>query len=104
MCAILAAGVFVTMFLAIWNSRRTSNGVARFHQTAVAEVVWAAIPCLMVLAAAIPAASAIIAPAPKAPMHPAADNKPASPLTPTESCPQLSGSPRGSHAGQMTTD
>jgi heme/copper-type cytochrome/quinol oxidase subunit 2 len=94
MCAILAAGVFVTMFLAIWNTRRTSNGVARFHQTAIAEVVWAAIPCLMVIAAAIPAASAIIAQAPKAPMHPAADNKRACPLTPTESCPQLSGSPK----------
>jgi len=61
MCALVATGVFATMFLAIWSSRHEGSGRPSFRQNLAAEFVWAAIPCLMILAAAIPAAIAIAA-------------------------------------------
>jgi heme/copper-type cytochrome/quinol oxidase subunit 2 len=60
MCALLAAGVLGTMLLSVWSSRRTVDRTPDFRQGIVAELVWAVIPCLMVIAAAIPAAIAII--------------------------------------------
>jgi heme/copper-type cytochrome/quinol oxidase subunit 2 len=59
MCILVAAGVFATMFLAIWSSRRDGLRPPSFRQNLAAELVWAAIPCLMILAAAIPAVIAI---------------------------------------------
>jgi cytochrome c oxidase subunit II len=59
MGTVLAAGVFAAMFLAIWSSRRDSSRAPSFHQTLAVELVWAAIPCLMIVAAAIPAVIAI---------------------------------------------
>jgi len=59
MCMLVAAGVFATMFLAIWSSRRDGLRPPSFRQNVAAELVWTAIPCLMILAAAIPAVIAI---------------------------------------------
>jgi heme/copper-type cytochrome/quinol oxidase subunit 2 len=59
MCMLVAAGVFATMFLAIWSSRRDGLRPPTFRQNLAAELVWAAIPCLMILTAAIPAVIAI---------------------------------------------
>lgn len=59
LCTLVSLGVFATMFLSIWSSRRDGTRPPSFRQTLAAELVWAAIPCLMVLAAAIPAALAI---------------------------------------------
>jgi heme/copper-type cytochrome/quinol oxidase subunit 2 len=60
MCSLVAAGVFAAMFLAIWSTRRAAPAPSLFRQSFVSELVWAAIPCLMMLAAAIPAAIAIV--------------------------------------------
>jgi heme/copper-type cytochrome/quinol oxidase subunit 2 len=60
-CALLAGGVFIAILLSIWSSRRSADRAPDFHQDIVAELVWAVIPCLMIIAAAIPAAIAIIA-------------------------------------------
>jgi heme/copper-type cytochrome/quinol oxidase subunit 2 len=60
MCAIVATGVFVAMFLSIWSTRRAADRAAAFAQSVASELVWAAIPCLMMLAAAIPAVMAIV--------------------------------------------
>jgi heme/copper-type cytochrome/quinol oxidase subunit 2 len=60
LCALVSAGVFAAMFLAIWSTRRTRPAHAAFRQGFATELVWAAIPCFMVLAAAIPAAIAIV--------------------------------------------
>ena len=60
MCALVASGVFIAMFLAIWSTRRAAAAPATFRQSAATELVWAAIPCLMILAAAIPAIIGII--------------------------------------------
>jgi len=60
MCALLAAGMVATMFLAIWSTRPVSASLTAFRQSLAAELVWAAIPGLMVLAAAILAVVAMI--------------------------------------------
>jgi heme/copper-type cytochrome/quinol oxidase subunit 2 len=60
MCALLAAGVFSAMFLSIWSTRRAPAADDILRQRLAAELVWAAIPCLMMLAAAIPAVIAIV--------------------------------------------
>ena len=58
LCVLVGVGVFATMFLSIWSSRRGETSV---HQSQVAELVWAAIPCLIIVAAAIPAVMAVAA-------------------------------------------
>ena len=67
LCVLVAAGVFATMFLSIWSSRHggAHDGTAR--QSVAAELVWAAIPCLMIMAAAIPAVMAVAASSPGEP-------------------------------------
>jgi protoheme IX farnesyltransferase len=60
LCALVAAGVFAAMFLAIWSTRRARAVPTAFRQSFATELVWAAIPCLMILAAAIPAVIAIV--------------------------------------------
>ena len=60
MCALLAAGVFTAMFLSIWSTRRAPAALTAFRQSLATDLVWALIPCLMMLAAAIPAVTAIV--------------------------------------------
>ena len=60
MCALVSAGVFAAMFFAIWRTRRARPARTALRQHFASELVWAAIPCLMMLAAAIPAAIAIV--------------------------------------------
>ena len=62
LCALVALGVFATMFAAIWSSRRDGSDAPSARQHLAMELVWAAIPCLMIVAAAIPAVIAIAAP------------------------------------------
>jgi heme/copper-type cytochrome/quinol oxidase subunit 2 len=59
LCALVAVGVFATMFLSIWSSRREGAPRPSARQHVAAELVWAAIPCLMIAAAAIPAVIAV---------------------------------------------
>ena len=60
MCALVAAGVFTAMFIAIWSSRRDPSRPQTFAPSLASELVWLAIPCLMMLGAAIPAVIAIL--------------------------------------------
>jgi heme/copper-type cytochrome/quinol oxidase subunit 2 len=59
MCALVTAGVFAAMFVSIWSTRRARTASTAFGQSFATELVWAAIPCLMILAAAVPAVIAI---------------------------------------------
>ena len=59
LCVLVAVGVFATMFLSIWSSRPGDASQRSGRQHVAAEFVWAAIPCLMIVAAAIPAVIAI---------------------------------------------
>jgi len=61
LCTLLAGGVFIAILLSIWSSRRSADRAPDYRQDIVAELVWAAIPCLIVIAAAIPAAIAMAA-------------------------------------------
>jgi cytochrome c oxidase subunit 2 len=60
MSVFVAVAVFVTMFLSILSTRGSGEGDASFRQSVFVEIVWALIPCLMVVAAAVPAAIAIV--------------------------------------------
>jgi heme/copper-type cytochrome/quinol oxidase subunit 2 len=61
LCALLAAGVFATALLALYGSRPAADCDARLRRSTATELVWTLIPFLMMLAAAIPAAVAVIA-------------------------------------------
>ena len=61
MCTLIAAGVFAAMGRAIWIHRRTALP-PHFHCNVVVELIWVAIPCVMLVACALPAAKLIIAP------------------------------------------
>lgn len=60
LCALVVAGVFATMFVALWSTRGGAARSAAFRRSPAAEFVWTAIPGLMLLAAAIPAVIAIV--------------------------------------------
>ena len=60
MCALVASGVLVAMFLAIWSTRRGSMDSTLYKPGFATELVWAAIPCLIMVAAAIPAVVGIV--------------------------------------------
>jgi heme/copper-type cytochrome/quinol oxidase subunit 2 len=61
MCALVAIGVFAAMFVSIWSTHRASGAApTAFRQSFAMELAWAAIPCLMILAAAVPAVIAIV--------------------------------------------
>jgi hypothetical protein len=48
------------MYLAIWGTRDDPARAPAFRQHIVSELIWATIPILMLLAAAFPAAIAIV--------------------------------------------
>lgn len=60
MCIIIAAAVFLAMFYAIWHYRRDADHGTQFHRRAAVEWVWAAVPCMMLIACAVPAAKLIL--------------------------------------------
>jgi heme/copper-type cytochrome/quinol oxidase subunit 2 len=60
-CAMLTALVFAAMLVAIWKSRRSSDAATRFHHSAAADLAWAVIPCVMLVACAVPAVRLIVA-------------------------------------------
>jgi cytochrome c oxidase subunit II len=61
LCVLVTAGVFAAMFASIWSTRRdTAPAPTAWRQSLAMELVWAAIPCLMILAAAVPAVIAIV--------------------------------------------
>jgi heme/copper-type cytochrome/quinol oxidase subunit 2 len=61
LCALIAAGVFAVMLFAIWRSHHRASPAASSRQSLAMELVWAAIPCLMIVAAAFPAVIVIAA-------------------------------------------
>jgi cytochrome c oxidase subunit II len=60
LCLLVAASVFAAMFRAVVSYRRTAK--PRYsHRSAAVELMWAAIPCLMLIACAAPAVKLIMA-------------------------------------------
>lgn len=62
LCALFVLGIFVTMFVSIWSTSRQRGPRLHLRHSLAAEMVWAAIPCLMLVGAAIPAALVILTP------------------------------------------
>jgi heme/copper-type cytochrome/quinol oxidase subunit 2 len=60
MCAVVAAGVFLAMYLCEWSTRDDPARAAAFRQHIVSELVWVTIPILMLIAAAFPAVIAVM--------------------------------------------
>jgi heme/copper-type cytochrome/quinol oxidase subunit 2 len=60
MCGVVAAGVFLAMYLSVWSTREHPGRAADFRQHIVSELVWVTIPILMLIAAAFPAAIAVM--------------------------------------------
>jgi heme/copper-type cytochrome/quinol oxidase subunit 2 len=58
-CVVVAAGVFLAMYFSVWSTRDHGGRAAGFRQHIVSELLWATIPILMLVAAALPAAIAI---------------------------------------------
>lgn len=59
-CVIVAASVFAVMFRTLLTFRR-SGKPRYFHRSAAMELIWAAIPCLILVACAVPAVKQIMA-------------------------------------------
>ena len=61
-CAVIFVGVFSVMFYSIWKHRRSvGHKAASFHESVVVEVVWTAIPFLIVIGMALPATKVVVA-------------------------------------------
>lgn len=60
MGSVFAVGVLAAMFLAIWSTRPAAERAPALGQNLASKLVWAAIPCLMILAAATTAVMAIV--------------------------------------------
>ncbi len=50
LCVLFVLGAFVTMFVSIWSSGHTEPG-SRVRKSLASELVWIAIPSLMLLPA-----------------------------------------------------
>jgi cytochrome c oxidase subunit 2 len=61
-CSAVLVITFSAMFYAIWAHRRFAGYLASsFHKSVTVEVMWALIPCLILVATAFPAAQPVFA-------------------------------------------
>jgi heme/copper-type cytochrome/quinol oxidase subunit 2 len=58
-CVHIAAAVFAVMFGAIWRASRDPSSSQAVRRSLATELIWATIPCFMVVAAATPAVIAV---------------------------------------------
>ena len=59
-CMLVAAGVFAVILFQTWSSHRAAALPTSLPRSLAAELLWAAVPCLMLVAAATPAVIAIV--------------------------------------------
>jgi cytochrome c oxidase subunit 2 len=60
-CAVIAAGVYVAMIVAIVKFRKSAHATpSRFTHNATIEVVWTVIPAAILIAMAVPAADTLV--------------------------------------------
>ena len=59
-CGVVAVGVFLAIYLSVWSTRDDPERAADFRRHIVSELVWVTIPILMLIAAALPAAIAVM--------------------------------------------
>ena len=54
-CALIATGVFAVVLFSTWRAHRRISPEACSRQSLAMELTWAVIPCLIIVAAALPA-------------------------------------------------
>jgi cytochrome c oxidase subunit 2 len=60
-CALIAAGVYTAMIYAILKFRKSKGATpAKFSHSTLAEIIWTVIPCLILVAMAVPAAKTLV--------------------------------------------
>lgn len=60
-CAVIAAGVYAAMIYAILKFRKSKGAQpAKFSHSTTAEVIWTVIPCVILIAMAVPAADTLV--------------------------------------------
>ena len=61
-CCVIGAAVFAVMFYSMYKHRKSKGAVAAdFHESTLVEIVWTAVPLIILVAMAIPAAKTLIA-------------------------------------------
>ena len=61
-CCVIGAAVFGVMFYSMFKHRKSKGAVAAdFHESTVVEIIWTAVPLVILIAMAIPAAKTLIA-------------------------------------------
>jgi len=60
-CAVIAAGVYAAMIYALIKFRKSNGAVAaKFSHSTLAEIIWTVIPCVILIAMAVPAADTLV--------------------------------------------
>jgi cytochrome c oxidase subunit 2 len=60
-CAVIAAGVYAAMVYAILKFRKSKGATpAKFSHSTTAEIIWTVIPCVILIAMAVPAAETLV--------------------------------------------
>jgi cytochrome c oxidase subunit 2 len=60
-CAVIAAGVYAAMIYAIIKFRKSGGATpAKFSHSTAAEIIWTVIPCVILVAMAVPAAKTLV--------------------------------------------
>jgi len=60
-CAVIAAGVYSAMVYAIVRFRKSKGATpAKFSHSTTAEIIWTVIPCVILIAMAVPAARTLV--------------------------------------------
>ena len=60
-CAVIAAGVYSAMVYAIIRFRKSKGATpAKFSHSTMAEIIWTVIPCIILIAMAVPAARTLV--------------------------------------------
>lgn len=61
-CTVIFLAVFSVMFYSIWKHRKSvGHKAANFHESVVVEVIWTAIPFIIVILMALPATKVLVA-------------------------------------------
>ncbi len=61
-CTVIFVGVFSVMFYSIWKHRKSlGHKPATFHESVTVEIVWTAIPFIIVILMALPATKVVVA-------------------------------------------
>jgi heme/copper-type cytochrome/quinol oxidase subunit 2 len=59
-CGVVAAGVFLTMYVCAWAARDDPTRAPAFRRSILSELIWVSVPIVMLIAAVVPAAISVI--------------------------------------------